>query len=120
MPIGWGKIRASKNPPGTRAGFRLSSRGLLLKLGFLLFFPPAAVPYWCPKPVLRNGYARNALSSRPPLRNGDRTEQIVLAADLSGADAGVSGAVRARDGGALQADHQRLLRQSRPQRADRS
>src|SRR4030081_595394 len=60
-------------------------------------------------------------ASRPlfPLRDGDRTEQTCLAADFSGADARLPGAVRAGDGGALQADRHRLLRQSRPQRADR-
>src|SRR3978361_1049410 len=38
-----------------------------------------------------------------PLRDGDRTEQAVLAPDLPGADAGVPGAVRPAAGGALQA-----------------
>ena len=61
----------------------------------------------------------NAFRPLFPLRDGDRTDQAVLAADFPGADAGVPGAVRAGHGRALQADRHRLLRQSRPQRADR-
>ena len=46
----------------------------------------------------------NVLRLRLPLRDGDRTDQTVLAADLPGADAGVPGAVRAGHGRAVQAD----------------
>ena len=62
-----------------------------------------------------------AMPSGPSSRSAMEIEfdQTVLAADLPGADAGVPGAVRAGRGRALQADHRRLLRQSRPQRADR-
>ena len=84
------------------------------------FFSSRAVPYWLP----RRGFSQrmtpaNALRPLLPLRNGDRTDQTVLAPDFPGADAGVPGAVRAGHGRALQADHRRLLRQSRPQRPDR-
>ena len=61
----------------------------------------------------------NALRPLLPLRNGDRTEQTVLAPDFPGADAGVPGALYAGGGRALQADHRGVLCQSRPQRADR-
>ena len=46
----------------------------------------------------------NALRPFLPLRNGDRTEQIVLAPDFSGADAGVPGAVRTGDVGLIDED----------------
>ncbi len=61
----------------------------------------------------------NAFRPLFPLRDGDRTGQIVLATDFPGADAGVPRAVRAGDDRALQADHHSLFRQPRAQRADR-
>ena len=109
------KIRLMSKP-----GFRAKFHHRLPEIAASGFFLQPAVPYWFPSAGFSQRMTpANALRPLLPLRHGDRTEQTVLAPDFPGADAGVPGAVRAGHGRALQADHHGVLRQSRPQRADR-
>src|SRR3979490_1292954 len=63
--------------------------------------------------LLATDHIGNAFRPLFPLRDGDRTEQTVLPTDFPGRDARLPGALRAADGGALQADNRLVLRQSR-------